>query len=272
MNVRSKTIITNGAGSTSSVLALRPSDWRASTGASGSVVAVVSCQHGLPGPVDGLGGLVGAGCPGADRRAEMGGQVGVVALDPVDGVVDAGGDRLAGALAVVAEPAAAAAQSHGVGELADERVAFGDGAGGPFEVVAGGGVVDVLVEFGQPGFVGGAGLVVEDGVGPGGGYQAGELCGAHWFAGLGEKGGDVAEAFGVRHADGRAAVGDIPERAVALEPVERRRGPDVPAEPVLLQRAQLRPGAGADLVVLGDRGFQVEGGGAVLAEGCGEQA
>src|SRR5690349_8874585 len=176
-------------------------------------------QRGLQGPVDGLGGLVGAGCPGADRRAEVGSQVGVVVLDPVDGVVDAGGDRLAGALAVVAEPAAAAAEARGVGELADERLAFGGGAGGPFEVVGGGGVVNVLVEFGQPGLVGGAGPVVEDGVGSGGGDQAGELRGAHWFSGLGEQGGDIAEAFGVGHADGQAAIGDMPERAVAPEPV-----------------------------------------------------
>ena len=113
----------------------------------------------------------------------MGGQVGVVALQVVDRVLNAGGDRLAGALAVVAEPAAAAAQAQGAAELADERVAFGGGAGGPFEIVAGGGVVDVLVELGQPGLVGGAGLVVEDGIGSGGGDQPGELRGGDWFPG-----------------------------------------------------------------------------------------
>jgi hypothetical protein len=53
----------------------------------------------------------------------------------VDRVVDAGGDRLAGALAVVAEPAAPAAQAEGAAQLADERVPFGGGPGGPFEVV-----------------------------------------------------------------------------------------------------------------------------------------
>jgi hypothetical protein len=59
-----------------------------------------------------------------------------------------------------------------VGEFADEGVAFGDGAGGPFEVVAGGGVVNVLVELGQPGLVGGAGPVIEDGISPAGAIRA----------------------------------------------------------------------------------------------------
>ena len=57
------------------------------------------------------------------------------------------------------------------------------GASGPFEVVADGGVVDVLVELGQPGLVGGAGLVVEDRVGSGGGDQPGELRGGDRFPG-----------------------------------------------------------------------------------------
>jgi hypothetical protein len=46
-------------------------------------------------PVDGLGGLVDAGYPGADGGAEVGGQVGVVVLEAVDGVVDADGDGFA---------------------------------------------------------------------------------------------------------------------------------------------------------------------------------
>jgi len=47
------------------------------------------------GPVDGLGGLAGAGCPGADRRTEVGGQVGVVVLGDRGLQVDGSGTVLA---------------------------------------------------------------------------------------------------------------------------------------------------------------------------------
>jgi hypothetical protein len=112
----------------------------------------------------------------------VGGQVRVVALEVVDGVVDAVGHRFARAFSVVAEPAAAAAETQGVAELADERVAFRGGVRGAFEVVAGGGVIDVLVQLDQPGLVRRAGPVVEDGIGAGGGHLAGELRGGYWFS------------------------------------------------------------------------------------------
>lgn len=114
----------------------------------------------------------------------------MVVLEAVDGMADAGGDRLARPLGVVAEPAAAAAQAQSAGELADERVAFGGRAGGTFGVVADGGV--------------------------------------------------VAQAFCVGHPDDLAVVGDMPDRAVALEAVSCRSGQGGLAERGLLLRAQLR--------------------------------
>ena len=52
------------------------------------------------------------------------------AVDPADDVADPGGDRLAGAFALVAEEAGTAGQARGGGQLVEEGVAFGSGPGG----------------------------------------------------------------------------------------------------------------------------------------------
>ena len=134
------------------------------------------------------------------------------ALDPGDHVADPGGDRLAGAFALVAEEAGAAGQARGGGQLVQEGVAFGAGPGGALRVGPVLGLGDLLgevVEAGPDLLPGGR---VQDLVGAeakarqglaagvGGGDEVGR---GDRLAGAAEQDGEVAEALGVAHPHGR---------------------------------------------------------------------
>jgi hypothetical protein len=130
---------------------------------------------------------------------------GVDAVDPGDDVADPGGDRLAGSFALVAQEAGTAGQSCGGGQLVQEGVAFGAGAGGAFRVGPVLGLGDLLgevVEAGSDLLPGGRvqhvvraeakagqGLTVC----VGGGDEVG--C-AYWLAGAAEQDGEVAQEAG----------------------------------------------------------------------------
>jgi hypothetical protein len=177
---------------------------------------------------------------------------GVGALDAGDGVVDAGADRLAGPLGVVAQTAGAAAEADHPGQLVHQRLPFEPGPVGAARVVVGAGLVELGVQLGQARPVGGAGPVVQHRVGAGGGRAAGEQpYGVDPLAGGAQQGGQVAEALAVGQVGGGAVEGQGPHVALAAEDVGRRGRLVLQALQVLAVEGG--PGGGAEPLVQLDR-------------------
>ena len=143
-----------------------------------------------------------------------------------DDVADPGGDRLARALGLVAEQAGLPGQARRGRELAQQRVPFGPGPGGPFRVVPALRLRDVLAQAGQPvsdlpprggveDLVGAQPQVGQPG--PARARRGDQLGGRHLASGHGEQHSQVGEALGVPHAHAHAAVGQGPHRAVTGE-------------------------------------------------------
>jgi Amidase len=166
--------------------------------------------------------------------------------------VDAGADRLAGPLGVVAEAAGTAAEPDHPGQLGQQGLPFEPGPVGAVRVMVGAGLVELGVELGQAGPVGGPGLVVQHRVGAARGRGAAEQPhGVDRLAGGTEQGRQVAEALAVGQVGGDAVEGQGPHPALAAEHVGRRGGRLLQPPEVLA--AEGGPGGGADPLVLGDR-------------------
>src|SRR4051794_6277117 len=73
-------------------------------------------------PDDRFGWKVAARRPGRDRRPQVGAEGGQPGLDPGQAVADAGRDRLAGPLGVVAQATGPAAEPDGRLQLAEQEV------------------------------------------------------------------------------------------------------------------------------------------------------
>jgi len=118
-------------------------------------------------------------------------------VDAADGVANAGRHRLAAPLGGAARPPRPAAQPVGGGQLSDQCVLLGGGAGRTGDVGGPVGVVDLLVEVGQPAPVGGAGAGVDDVAQAACGNRAREVDGGARPPGIGQQAGQVGQALGV---------------------------------------------------------------------------
>jgi hypothetical protein len=167
-------------------------------------------------------------------------------LEAGDDVADPGRHRLAGALALVAEPPGAPAEPRGRGQLVQQRVALVPRQGGPLGVGPALGLVDLLLQVGEPGAELPAGPLVQDLVGAQaqarqaglpaarGGHQLGRV---DRLAGRGEQRGEVAQPLGVPHANRLPGELERPLGAVPAEgPARRRRGLPVLAGPCLARQ------------------------------------